>query len=161
MILFSPSINEVEPCKCKRLSKFGFVKGVRLGTRKLSPIFFKYQVLNPNHSGEGKICPLFSLFKIKINFTAVITLTHLSKLLFFDQSFLLFLSAIKTVTWLWQKFTLIISGRGQTKNAISLKCTAKVIFFGLLSFSCSPNSCKLCIWALAKIHTNHIGEGLI
>ena len=86
--------------QCKRLSKFGFVKGVRLGTRKLSPIFFKYQVLNPNHSGEGKICPLFSLFKIKINFTAVITLTHLSKLLFFDQSFLLFLSAIKTVSWL-------------------------------------------------------------
>ena len=73
---------------------------------------------NPNCiGGGGRSAPCFLLLKIKVHSTAVITLYHLSKLLFFDLlSFPLVLSDIKTVSRLLRKSNLIVL-RGGGKSA--------------------------------------------
>ena len=86
--------------------------------------------------------------------SAVITFWHLSELLFFGLlSFSLVLSAKKIVFWLYEKFTLIMTGEGQydlTKKCDYSKmhsCTAaqlhlKAICFSLLvsfSLECQVN----------------------
>ena len=105
-----------------------------------------------NHDGEGLIWPI----KKKLLLQKLATV--------WSVIFSLRLSAKKIVFWLWQKFTLIMTGGGQndlTKNAITqnAQLCLKVICFGLLCFYFSPYNCKLCILALTKIQTNHDGRG--